>query len=65
MPNKRDIKAAEHEQRRSELNKLTTEEITEGIRGHRFGHGGQTIAKEILKERGRPEPRFNSGLQKI
>jgi hypothetical protein len=55
MPNRRYIKIAEHDQRRAWLDKLTTEELQEGVRTRRFGHGGQTVAKEILRERGHPE----------
>jgi hypothetical protein len=52
LTNRREVEAIERAQRRERLERLSTEELREGLRLGNFPWGGNTIAKEILRERG-------------
>lgn len=52
MANRRDIEIREHAVRRGWMEKLSTEALIEGLKERRFRGGGNTVAKEILRERG-------------
>ena len=52
MANRQDIEILERARRRAWMEKLSTERLVDGLRMRSFQHGGNTVAREILRERG-------------
>jgi hypothetical protein len=51
MANRQDIEALERIRLSSWMEKLPTEELLDGLRLRSFRGGGNTVAREILRER--------------
>jgi hypothetical protein len=51
MANRYEIEALEQERRREWMDQLSTQELLDGLALRSFRGGGNTVAREILRER--------------